>query len=67
MSKTLNKCITLLDYTNNALLVLSVAGKAVSLLKYTTVIITTVGIASVCISLVFRVTDGIVNMFLKTI
>ena len=67
MSKALNRCITLLDYTNNALLVLSVAGKAVSLLKYTTVIITTVGIASVCISLVFRVTDGIVNMFLKTI
>ena len=67
MSKALNKCITLLYYTNNALLVLSVAGKAVSLLKYTTVIITTVGIASVCISLVFRVTDGIVNMFLKTI
>ena len=67
MSKALNKCLTLLDYTNNALLVLSVAGKAVSLLKYTTVIITTVGIASVCISLVFRVTGGIVNMFLKTI
>ena len=67
MSKALNKRITLLDYTNNALLVLSVAGKAVSLLKYTTVIITTVGIASVCISLVFRVTGGIVNMFLKTI
>ena len=61
MSKALNKCLTILDYTNNALLVLSVAGKAV------TVICTSVGIASACISLVFLVTDGIVDMFLKTI
>ena len=67
MSKALNKCLTLLDYTNNALLVLSVAGRAVSLFKYTTVICTSVGIASACISLVFLVTDGIVDMFLKTI
>ena len=67
ISKVLNKYITLFDYTNNALLVLSVAGKAVSLFKYTTVICTTAGIASACISLAFRVTYGIVNMFLKTI
>ena len=67
MSKVLNKYITLLDYTNNALLVLSVPGKAVSLFKYTTVICTPVGIASACISLAFRVTYGILNMFLKTI
>ena len=53
MSKTLNKCITVLDYTEKTLLVLSGASTGVSLCSFTTIISTLVGIESARTSLVF--------------
>ena len=65
MSKTLHEYITVLDYTDKTLLVLSGTGSGVSLFSFTAVIGMSVGIASTSISLVFFVTNGIVKMFLK--
>ena len=56
MSKTLNK-------THRSIML---TGSGVSLFSFTTVIGTPVGIVSVSLSLVFLITNGIVNMFLKT-
>ena len=65
MSKTLHEYITVLDYTDKTLLVLSGTGSGVSLFSFTAVIGMSFGIASTSISLVFFVTNGIVKMFLK--
>ena len=66
MSKTLNKYITALDYTNKTLLVLTVAFTGVSLCSFTTVIGTPVRIVSATISLVFLISKEMVKMFLKS-
>ena len=66
MSKTLNKYITVPDYADKTLLVLSSASSGVSLCPLFTVIGTPVEIVSASISLVFLVNNGTVKMFLKT-
>ena len=65
MSKKHSKYITVRDYTDNTLLVLSGTDRGVSLLSFTTVIAMPVGIASTSISLVFLIINGIVKIFLK--
>lgn len=62
----LNKNITLLDYPDNILLVLSGASSDFPLFSSNTVIGTPVGIGSASISLVFLVANGITKMFLKS-
>ena len=65
MSKKHSKYITVRDYTDNTLLVLSGTDSGVSLLSFTTVFAMYVGIASTSISLVFLIINGIVKIFLK--
>lgn len=65
MSKKHSKYITVRDYTDNTLLVLSGTDSGVSLLSFTTIIAMPVGIASTSISLVFLIINGIVKIFLK--
>ena len=65
MSKKHSKYITVRDYTDNTLLVLSGTASGVSLLSFTTIIAMPVGIASTSISLVFLIINGIVKIFLK--
>ena len=65
MSKKHSKYITVRDYTDNTLLVLSGTDSGVSLLSFTTVFAMPVGIASTSISLVFLIINGIVKIFLK--
>ena len=66
MSKTLNKCITVIDYFDKNLFILADTGSDVSLFSFTAIIVTPAGIASVSIGLVFPVANRIVIMFLKT-
>ena len=67
MSKTLNKYVTVLNYADKTLLVLLGARTGFLLSSFTTVIGTPVGIASASISLVSVISNGIFNIFLKTI
>ena len=64
MSRTLNKYITVLNYTER--LVLSSAGGSVSLFSFTTVIGTPIQIASADIIIVFLISSRIFKIFLKT-
>ena len=67
MSETLNKYVAALNYADKTLLVLLGARTGFLLSSFTTVIGTPVGIASASISLVSVISNGIFNIFLKTI
>ena len=67
LSKTLNKYITVLDYTDKTPLAILVASSGVFLWSFNTVIGTPVGITSASISLVFLIGNKVVKMFLKII
>lgn len=59
----LNRYITVLDYADNSLLVLSSTTSGVSLFSVTLIISTPVGIASASISLVLLATNGFSKCF----
>ena len=65
MSKTVNKYITALDYTDKTLLVSSGARSGVSLCLYTTTIGVLVRIASDTINLMCLINNEIIKMFFK--
>ena len=67
MRRTRNRLITVSDYTDKTLLVLSGVSSGVSLCLFTNVIDTFVGIANGSISLLFFLTNEIVKMFSETI
>ena len=66
MSKRLSKYISVFDYFDKALIVLSAASGGVSIASAASVICEAVGIASTSFSFVFSVTTGIIKKLLKT-
>ena len=66
MSKRLSKYISVFDYFDKALIVLSAASGGVSIASVASVICVPVGIASTSFSFVFSVTAGIIKKLLKT-
>ena len=68
MSKTLNKYVTILNYSGKTLHVLPGANSGVFFLRsFTNVIGTTVGIVIASIVLLFLISNWTVQMFLKTV
>ena len=67
MRKTLNKYITVLGYSDKALLLLSGASSGFSLCLFPTVIGAHISMASTGFSLVFLISKEIVRILLKTI
>ena len=64
-SKKLNKYVTVFDYIDKTLIVLSATSSGVSIISFTNVIGAPVGIASVSFTLIFSITTGIVKKLLN--
>ena len=64
-SKKLNKYVTIFDYIDKILIILSVTTGGVSVISFTSVIGAPVGIASTCFTLIFSVTTGIIKKITK--
>ena len=60
MSKKLRKCISVFDYFDKSLIVLSVTSGSVSIASFATVIGIPVGIASASLSLTFSLCTGLI-------
>ena len=67
MSKKLSKCISVFDYFDKSLIVLSVTSGSVSIASFATVIGIPVGIASASLSLTFSLCTGLIKKLLKAI
>ena len=65
-SKKLNKYVTIFDYTDKILIVLSATTGGISIISFTTTIGATVGIASTSFTLIFSITTGIIEKLLST-
>ena len=65
MSKKFSKYISVFDYFDKSLIVLSVASGSVSIALFATVIGIAIGIASVSLSLAFSLCTGLVRKLLK--
>ena len=64
-SKKLNKYVTIFDYIDKILIILSVTTGGVSIISFTSVIGAPVGIASASFTLIFSLTTGIVKKLLN--
>ena len=64
-SKNLNKYITIFDYIDKILIVLSVTTGVVPIISFTSVIGAPVGITSASFSLIFSLTTGIIKNLLN--
>ena len=64
-SKQLNRYVTVFDYIDKILVVLSTTNSGVSIISFTSVIGTPVGIVSASLTLIFSLTTGIVNKLLN--
>ena len=64
-SKKLNKYVTIFDYIDKILIILSVTTGGVSVISFTSVIGAPVGIASTCFTLIFSLTTGIIKKITK--
>ena len=65
-SKKLNKYVTIFDYIDKILIVLSATSSGVSIISFTSIIGVPAGIASVSFTLIFSVTAGIIKKLLNT-
>ena len=65
-SKKLNKYVTIFDYINKSLIVLSATTGGVSIISFASAIGAPVGIASACCTLIFYLTTGIIKKLLST-
>ena len=65
-SKKLNKYVTIFDYIDKILIVLSATTGGISIISFTTTIGAPVGIASASFTLIFSLTTGIVKKLLST-
>ena len=63
-SKKLSKCVTVFDYIDKVLIVLSATIGGVSIISFTTIVGAPIGIASESFTLVFSLTTGIVKKLL---
>ena len=66
-SKKLSKYVTIFDYIDQALIVLSAPSAGVSIISFTSIAGTPVGIASVSLNLFFPLTTGIIKKLLNII
>ena len=66
-SKKLNKYVTVFDYIDKILIVLSATGSGVSIISFTSIVGAPVGIASASFTLIFSLTTGIVKKLLNII
>ena len=64
-SKKLNKYVTIFDYIDKILIVLSATTGGISIISFTTTIGAPVGIASASFTLIFSLTTGIVKKLLN--
>ena len=64
-SKKLNKYITVFDYIDKILIVLSATSSGVSIILFTSIVGAPVGIASASLTLIFSLTTGIVKKLLN--
>ena len=65
-SKKLNKYVTISDYTDKILIILSATAGGVSIISFTSIIGAPVGIASASFTLIFSITTGIIKKLLST-
>ena len=65
-SKKLNKYVTIFDYIDKILIVLSATTGGISIISFTTTIGAPVGIASASFTLIFSITTGIIKKLLST-
>ena len=64
-SKKLNKYVTIFDYIDKILIILSATTGGISIISFTTTIGAPVGIASASFTLIFSVTTGIIKKLLN--
>ena len=64
-SRRLNKYVTLFDYIDKILIVLSATSSGVSIISFTSIVGAPVGIASASLTLIFSLTTGIVKKLLN--
>ena len=65
-SKKLNKYVTIFDYIDKILIVLSATSSGVSIISFTSIIGVPAGIASASFTLIFSITAGIIKKLLST-
>ena len=64
-SKKLNKYVTIFDYMDKILIVLSATSSGISIISFTSVIGTPVGIVSASFTLIFSLSTGIIKKLLN--
>ena len=65
-SKKLNKYVTIFDYIDKILIVLSATSSGVSIISFISIIGVPAGIASASFTLIFSITAGIIKKLLST-
>ena len=65
-SKTLSKYVTIFDYMDKILIVLSATSSGVSIISFISIIGVPAGIASASFALIFSITAGIIKKLLST-
>ena len=65
-SKKLSKYVTIFDYIDKILIVLSATSSGVSIISFTSIIGVPAGIASASFTLIFSITAGIIKKLLGT-
>ena len=64
-SKKLNKYVTIFDYYDKILIILSVTSSGISIISFASAIGVPAGIASICFTLFFSITAGIITEYNK--
>ena len=64
-SKKLNKYVTIFDYIDKILIILSVTSSGISIISFASTIGVPAGIASICFTLFFSITTGIITEYNK--
>ena len=64
-SKKLNKYVTIFDYIDKILIILSATASGISIISFTTVIETSAGIVIASVTLIFSVSTGIIKKLLN--
>ena len=65
-SKKLSKYVTISDYTDKILIVLSVSSSGVSIISFASTVGVPAGIASACFTLIFSIIAGIIKKLVST-
>ena len=65
-SKKLSKYVTIFDYIDKILIILSATSSSASIISFASTIGVSAGIASACFTLIFSITPGIIKKLLST-